>query len=341
MDPQSSFRSTRGRDRAPLAVALVLTAAMLTAAVAPAQAAGVKPPPVKLEIEKYTLPNGLEVILREDHRLPLVAVNTWYHVGPANETAGRTGFAHLFEHMMFQSSGHVSEDEIWKDFFRGYYCPNNASLVIVGDIDKAKTKALVEKYYGSIPRGADVPPITATTPPITEERRATVTDKITLPRVYMCWLTSPIFKPGDADAGVAAQILGGGKASRLYKSLVYEKQICQDVSVVQQSYTLGSVFQLTATLKPDKTTAEVEKAIDEELARFPADGPTAQEVAATQNSIYSATVTSLENFGGFSGVADRLNQYNHHLKDPNFLNKDLARFAAVSPASVKKFANDQ
>src|SRR6185295_15767540 len=450
MKSQSRFRATR--DRASFALALVLAATMMAALVAPALAAGVKPPAVKLDFEKYTLPNGLEVILREDHRLPLVAVNTWYHVGPANETAGRTGFAHLFEHMMFQSSGHVGEDQIWKhlegagasfingttdfdrtnyledvpanqlelalwlesdrmgflldrvdaaslanqqdvvrnerrqsgentpygiveeemwhmifpknhpyypyvigshediqaaklddvkDFFRRYYCPNNASLVIVGDIDKVKTKALVEKYYGSIPRGADVPPITAVTPPITEERRATVTDKITLPRVYMCWLTSPIFKPGDADAGVAAQILGGGKASRLYKSLVYEKQICQDVSVVQQSYSLGSVFQLTATAKPNKTTEEVEKAVDEELARFAAEGPTAEEVAATQNSIYSATVTSLENFGGFSGVADRLNTYNHHLKDPGYLNKDLARFAAVTPGSVKKFANDQ
>ncbi len=114
MDSQSSFRRTRGRDRAPLAVGLVLAAAMVTASAAPAQSASVKPPPIKLEVEKYTLSNGLEVILREDHRLPLVAVNTWYHVGPANETAGRTGFAHLFEHMMFQSSGHVGEDQIWK-----------------------------------------------------------------------------------------------------------------------------------------------------------------------------------------------------------------------------------
>src|SRR5437773_7893033 len=114
MDSQSSFRRIRGHGRAPLAVGLVLAAAMVTASAAPAQSAGVKPPAVKLEVEKYTLPNGLEVILREDHRLPLVAVNTWYHVGPANETAGRTGFAHLFEHMMFQSSGHVGEDQIWK-----------------------------------------------------------------------------------------------------------------------------------------------------------------------------------------------------------------------------------
>jgi zinc protease len=438
-------RRARRPVRAPLAIPLFL-ALTLAPSVA---SAGVKPPAVALEFEKYTLPNGLEVILHEDHRLPLVAVNTWYHVGPANEAAGRTGFAHLFEHMMFQSSGHVGEDQIWKylegagasfingttdfdrtnymedmpsnqletaiwlesdrmgylldrldtpslanqqdvvrnerrqsienapyqiveeemwhmlfpkghpyyawiigshedvqaakiedvkDFFRHYYAPNNASLVIAGDIDKAKVKALVEKYYGSIPRGEPVPPITATTPPITAERRATVTDKITLPRVYMAWLTAPIYKPGDAEATVAADILGGGKASRLYKSLVYTKRLCQDVSVVQQSYALASVFQISATVKPGKTPDEVEKAINEELATFIQTGPTADEVAATQNSIYSGIVTSLENLGGFSGIADRMNQYNQHQKDPGYLNKDLARFEAVTPEAVKQFA---
>ncbi|MGH7341094.1 MAG: insulinase family protein, partial [Candidatus Rokuibacteriota bacterium] len=216
--------------------------------------------------------------------------------------------------------------------------PNNASLVIVGDIDKAKVKKLVEKYYGTIPRGPDVPPITATTPPITEERRIVVTDKIPLPRVYMTWITAPIFKPGDAEATVAANILGGGKASRLYKSLVYEKRLCQDVSVQQQSLTLGSVFQITATAKPEHTLEEVEKAIDEELTRFIETGPTAEEVAASQNAIFSQAVSSLESFGGFSGVADRLNMYNHHLKDPGYFNKDLARYAAITPAAVKKFA---
>jgi len=419
---------------------------------APAARAGVKPPQIKLDYEKYTLPNGLEVILREDHRLPIVAVNTWYHVGPANETAGRTGFAHLFEHMMFQSSGHVGEDQFWKymegagasfingttdfdrtnymedvpsnqlemalwlesdrmgylqdrltaaslanqqdvvrnerrqsienapyqiveeqmwhmifpqnhpyypwvigshediqaakiddvrDFFKRYYTPNNASLVIVGDIDKVKTKALVEKYYGTIPRGPSVPAITATTPPLTSEKRAVVTDKVELPRVYFSWLTSPIYKPGDADAVVAADILGGGKASRLFKSLVYEKQIAQDVSASQQSLQLGSVFTVTITVKPGHTPEEVEKAAQEELTRFEAEGPSAGEVEASQNSIYSGIVTSLENFGGFGGVADRLNMYNQHLKNPGYLNQDLARFASVTPATVKKFAQGQ
>jgi zinc protease len=140
-----------------------------------------------------------------------------------------------------------------RQFFKNYYCPNNASLVLVGDFDTAKTKAMIEKYFGTIPRGAPVPPITAATPPITEERRLSMTDKVALPRVYMAWITSPIFKPGDAEATVAADILGGGKASRLHRSLVYTKQIAQDVSVSQSSYQLGSGFQITATVKPGHT----------------------------------------------------------------------------------------
>ncbi|HEU4723906.1 MAG TPA: pitrilysin family protein [Candidatus Eisenbacteria bacterium] len=432
-------------------LALAATLVGATAMAASSKEISAKPPQIQLDFEKYTLPNGLEVILREDHRLPIVATNIWYHVGPANELPGRTGFAHLFEHMMFQSSGHVGEDQFWKymegagasfingttdadrtnylndvpsnqlemalwlesdrmgflldkitaaslanqqdvvrnerrqsvesapyqlveeamlhaalpkehpyygyiigshediqaakledvkDFFKRYYCPNNASLVIVGDIDKVKTKALVEKYFGSIPRGEPVPPITATTPPITSERRVSMTDKVTLPRVYMLYLTAPIFQPGDAEATIAANILGGGKASRLYKSLVYTKQIAQDATVAQNSYQLGSQFQITVTVKPGHTVEEVEAAIDQELAKFAAEGPTAAEVAASQNSIYSDIVTSLENFGGFEGVADRMNKYNQFHKDPGYLNKDLARYAAVTAESVKKFAQE-
>src|SRR2546421_773661 len=292
---------------------------------------GTKPPGAKpasldvpqLKFEKYQLENGLEVILSEDHRLPMVAVNLWYHVGPANELPGRTGFAHLFEHMMFEGSRHVPgsshfhhleaagasdingttdfdrtnyfetlpsnqlELALWlesdrmgylpdqldqasltnqqdvvrnerrqsienspygiveeavfhklfptghpyyadvmgshadiqaakvedvRNFFKLYYAPNNASLAIVGDFDPAKAKQLVEKYFGPLKRGALVPKIAAVTPPITAERRAVIHDQVELPRVYEAWLTSPIFKPGDALADLASDILGGGKS---------------------------------------------------------------------------------------------------------------------------------
>ena len=412
----------------------------------------VKPPQVKLEFEKYTLPNGLEVILHEDHQLPIVGVNIWYHAGPANEKAGQTGFAHLFEHLMFQSSGHVPEDSYFKflegagasfvngstdfdrtnyledipsnqlelalwlesdrmgflldrldaasfanqqdvvrnerrqsvenapyglveeelfhqlfpknhpyyasvigshediqnakvddirDFFKRYYVPNNATLVIAGDIDKAKAKALVTKYFATIPRGQDVPAIEATTPPITQEHRAKVTDKVELPRVFMGWITSPIFKPGDAEADLTADILGGGKASRLYKALVYEKQIAQDVNASQQSLTLGSIFEIVATAKPGHTAEELEAAIDGELQRLATEGPTPAELAASQTSTFSGIVSSLERIGGFGGVADRLNMYNQHTKDPGYLNQDLARHAAVTTDGIKKFVAEQ
>src|SRR5689334_5101667 len=268
-----------------------------------------------IAFEKYTLANGLEVILSEDHRLPLVAVNLWYHVGPANEEVGRTGFAHLFEHMMFQGSRDVKANEHFKllegagsseyngttdfdrtnyfetlpadqlalglylesdrmgylidkldqknlstqqdvvrnerrqsienvpygmveeelfhrlfpaghpyyayvigshadiqaakledvrRFFKQYYAPNNASLAIVGDFDPANAKQLVEKYFGPLVRGPEVPKITATTPALTAEQRLTVSDQVELPRVYMGWLTPAAFQPGDAEAGLTS-----------------------------------------------------------------------------------------------------------------------------------------
>ncbi|PYQ01764.1 MAG: hypothetical protein DMF83_24880, partial [Acidobacteria bacterium] len=225
-----------------------------------------------------------------------------------------------------------------KDFFRRYYAPNNASLAIVGDIDVARTKALVEKYFGSLSRGPAVPAVDAKTPPITSERRAVVKDKVELPRVYLAWITPSIFQPGDAEADLTARILGGSKASRLYRSLVFDKKIAQTVTANQQSLALGSVFQISATAKPGHTAEELEKAIDAELASYAANGPTAEELAAAQNALYSSTVLSLENYGSFGGVANRLNLYNHFLKDPGYLNHDLARYAALTPASLKAFA---
>src|SRR6266513_1650200 len=426
---------------------------------APAQA-GTKPPGAKpaplevpqLKFEKFKLENGLEVILSEDHRLPMVAVNLWYHVGPANELPGRTGFAHLFEHMMFEGSRHVPgsshfhfleaagasdingttdfdrtnyfetlpsnqlELALWlesdrmayllnaidhehlanqrdvvrnerrqsvenapyglveeaifhelfpkqhpyyayvigshtdieaarvgdvREFLKQYYTPNNASLAVVGNFDRAKTKALIEKYFGSIPSGPPVPKIQATTPAITAERRTTVTDQIELPRVYMAWLTPPIFKPGDADADLAATVLGGGKSSRLYKKLVYEKQIAQDVSVSNQSLILGSVFTVQATAKPGVKPEDLEKAINEELDAFRNSSPTEAELERARNMILTQTISRLETLGGFGGVADRLNSYIHFLGDPGYLPRDLQRYNDASVASVKKLADEK
>src|SRR3984957_4048857 len=405
-----------------------------------------------IKFEKYALANGLVVILSEDHRLPLVSTNIWYHVGPANEIAGRTGFAHLFEHMMFEGSKHVPgnahfrfleaagasdlngttdfdrtnyfetipsnqlELALWlesdrmgylpdkldqasltnqqdvvrnerrqsienspygiveegvfhelfpkthpyhadvmgshadiqaakledvRNFFKLYYAPNNASLAIVGDFDPAQAKEWVEKYFGPLKRGAPVPKIAAVTPPITSERRAVIHDQVELPRVYMAWLTSSIFKPGDADADLAAEILGGGKSSRLYKKLVYEKQIALDVSASQQSLILGSVFEIVVTARPGHTADEMEKAVDAELAPCRKSGPTAVELERARNGTETGMIQGLERLGGFGGVADRLNEYNHYLGNPGYFPEDVHRYQSATTESIRTFAQDQ
>ena len=403
-----------------------------------------KHPVPRIEYEKYRLANGLDVILLEDHRLPLVAVNVWYHVGPANERPGLTGFAHLFEHMMFEGSRHVGEEghfrhleaagaseingttdfdrtnyfetlpsnrlelALWlesdrmgflleklnagklenqrdvvrnerrqsieaqpyglvqeelfhqlfprehpyyasvigshadieaarledvRDFFRLYYAPNNASLAVVGDIRPDQVRSLVQKYFGPIPPGAPVPKVAVDTPPITAERRAVVTDQVELPRVYLAWITDRIYTQEDAECDMVARILGGGKASRLYKELVYERRIAQEVSAQQYSLSLGSIFTIEATAKPGVRAEELEKAIDEVLDSFRRIGPRDAEVERARNVFESAIIRGLESLGGFGGVADRLNQYNHFLGDPGYLARDLERYGqAAGPA---------
>lgn len=431
------------------AIALAQSKPVAKQAVNHAAAASSQAPP-QIKYEKYRLKNGLDVILSQDHRLPLVAVNLWYHVGPANERPGRTGFAHLFEHMMFEGSKHIGskahfrylesagasdingttdfdrtnyfetlpsnqlelalwlesdrmgylldtldeeklanqrdvvrnerrqsvenapyglvEEEVYhhlfpkdhpyyadvigshadveaarlkdvREFFTQYYSPNNASLAIVGDFDPVKTKALVDEYFGSIPAGTAVPKIAVKTPAITSERRSAVTDQVELPRVYMAWITPEAFTPGDADADLLAQLLGAGKSSRLYKKLVYEKQIAQDVFAYNQSLKLGSVLLIGATVKPGVKPEDLEKEINAELEALRTQGPTRAEVERARNTIESRMITRLETLGGFGGVADRLNEYNQFLGDPGFLPKDLQRYDNATPASVKQVAD--
>lgn len=399
-----------------------------------------------IAFEKYKLKNGLDVILSEDHTLPLVSVNVWYHVGPAYEVQGRTGFAHLFEHMMFEGSEHVgpkahfryleaagatgingttsfdrtnyfetvpsnqlalalwlesdrmgfllptldqeklanqrdvvrnerrqthenapygvAQEELFhqlfpkghpyygdvigshadieavrladvRDFFKHYYTPNNASLSIAGDFDPKTIRAEVEKYFGTLPGGPAVPKLEVKTPSITAERRETVTDTVELPRVYMAWFGPSFLTQGDAENDLVTQILGGGKTSRLYQSLVHDKQIAQDVNAFNQSMMLTSIVEIEATARPGVKLEDLEKAIDEVLAEFRAKGPTQAELERARNGTESQMIDQLQSTGR---VADLLNQYNHYLHDPGFLQKDFERYEKVTTQDLKKRA---
>jgi zinc protease len=424
-------------------LALIL---MMTTFAPPTGAQSAPSPLPTVAFEKTTLPNGLQVILVEDRRLPIVAVNIWYHVGPANEAPGLTGFAHLFEHMMFAQTRHIPrgmadrllegagatdsnggtgydqtsyydtvpsnqlelalwvhadrmgylldvldqkalsnqqdvvrnerretvEDEPYglvqealahalfpkghpyyasiigshadiqnakledvRQFFQRYYGPNNASIVIAGDIDKAKTRALVERYFGSFRRSPPVARPSVTTPPITSERRVVVRDRVELPRVFMGWLTPPAYKEGDAELAVAAEILGGGKSSRLYKKLVYERQIAQDVDASQNSQGLVSTFVIDVTARPGVEARALEEAIDAELAQLREHGPSQREVERARNSLETALLSTIEKLGG-DGLADQLNHYNQYTGDPGYLSKDLAQLRSITPADVQR-----
>ena len=393
----------------------------------------------------FTLANGLTVILHQDASVPVVAVNVWYHVGSANERAGRTGFAHLFEHLMFEGSKNVKEGEfdtlleaagannngstnndrtnyiidvpsnalelalflesdrmgylldtmspervngqrdvvknerrqsyenrpygmasieldkmLWPEnhpyswptigymedltaashddvaaFFKKYYAPNNASLSIAGDIDFDRTRALVEKWFGDIPRGGPVEPIAAPPAYVNTVTRKTMTDRVRLPRLYLGWLTPRLYAPGDAALDVASAVLADGKNSRLYKRLVYDTQMAQDVSAYQQSGSLGGSFLIVATARPGKSIADIQKAIDEELDRLRRAPPTAREVERAINTTEANFYRRMERVGGFGGKADQLNGYYVAGGGPDFFAEDLARYTSLSPSDVQ------
>lgn len=401
----------------------------------------------EIPYEKYTLSNGLQVILHEDHSISTVAVNVWYHVGSKNEKRGRTGFAHLFEHMMFEGSKHnpneyfellekvgatlngsTSEDRtnywehlpanhlelaLWmesdrmgfllpamdqkkldnqigvvqnerrqryenqpygrvyetmleamypyehpyswpvigsmediaaatlddvKAFFQRFYTPNNASLCIAGDFEPGKTKEWVEQYFGDIPPGPPVERIKSWIPKVDGEKRMEMGDRVALPRIYMAWHTPPLFKNGDAELDILANVLSNGKNSRLYKSLVYEKQIAQDVNAFQSSNEIGSAFEIIVTAKPGFSLQEIETAIDAELEIILASAPSSDEVETAINGWEARYVRTMQSIGGFGGKADLLNQYNIFVGNPNYYQDDLNRYTNVTPEAVQTYA---
>jgi zinc protease len=401
----------------------------------------------KIEFEKYTLPNGLQVILHEDHGTPIVGVNVWYHVGSKNERPGRTGFAHLFEHMMFQGSKHYDKDyflplqqaggrlngstnsdrtnywetvpsnylelALWMesdrmafllpamtqewldnqrsvvknerrqsyenrpyglvhetllaamyppdhpyswptigsmadvdaaaradvaDFFRRYYHPGNASLCIAGDFEPAEAKRLVAKYFAPIPAGPKVEKLKAAVPELKESPRIRMTDRVGLARLYLSWHTVPDFAADDAALEVLGHILAGDKTARLYRRLVRDMQIAQQVGASQIGREIAGDFTITVTARPGQKLAELEAVVREELARIQAEPPTAEEVARALAQREAQLVRALESVSGFGGRADRLNRYNVLTGDPGFLERDFARFAKVDPAAVQRVA---
>jgi predicted Zn-dependent peptidase len=430
------MKSTR---RAPLALAFVAAVALASPA---ARAADVK---VDIPFTRFTLPNGLTVILHEDHTLPLIAVNTLVRVGSHFEEPGRTGFAHLFEHLMFMGTARAptkmfdawmeaeggsnnawtSEDRtdyydvgpahclpllLWlesdrfsslgkemtqakldaqrdvvrnerrqtsenrpygkvelrlpellypaghpyhhptigshedlqaatvddvKAFFSRWYVPNNASLAIAGDFDPVKVKEQVERMFGWIPRGEAPKEPTAPAPRLGSVVRETILDNVKLPKVVMAWHSPARYAPGDAELDLLAVILREGKASRLYKALVYDHPIAQEVTAEQHSQDLSSYFTIEAIAQPGVPLDKLEAAIDAEVSKILAAPPSAEELQRARNQFETAFVSRLQSV---HERASLLNGYQMNVGDPGFAEKDLHRYHAVTPASLQAVA---
>ena len=402
----------------------------------------------ELQYSRFQLENGLTVILHEDRRLPLVAVNLWYIVGSKDEPAGRSGFAHLFEHLMFmgteavpypgfdsimESSGgsnnastssdrtnyfesgpsHLLETFLYleadrmaalgkfmdqskldtqrgvvrnerrqsyenrpygkafleiprllypkghpyhhpvigshedleaatvedvKGFFQDFYDPGNATLAIAGDIDPARARSLVEKHFGRMPRGPAPPRKPPQPPPRLQGTvRFQVEDAVELPLSVFVWHSPAVYAEGDADLDVLATVIAGGKSSRLYATLVYEKKTAQEVAAYQSSRLLGSELRILVHARPGSSQDEIEAEVDREIERLRADGPTQREVDRARNRIETSFWQGLQSV---SERADLLNTYQFHFGDPGAIGRDRARYDAVTPETVRRWARD-
>jgi len=432
--------------RRPGTFGAALALALGLAATAAARGDDRKPQVPDLKVEKYTLPNGLEVILHEDHATPVVGVNLWYKVGSKNEKLGRTGFAHLFEHLMFQGSRHhdkeyfgpiekvgatingsTSNDRtnyfetlpsnalelaLWLEadrmgfllpvltqakldnqrdvvknerrqrvdnvpygqaaekldealyppghpyhhsvigsladlssasledvsaFFRTYYSPNNASLVVAGDIDVPAAKALVAKYFGPLPRGPAVAKLAPEVPKLDAPKSLTMTDRVTLPRATLVWPTVAVGAEDEAPLDVLAAVLGQlPKENRLFRALMYDRQVAAQVGANSGVNALSGEFTVSLSARPGQGLDDLVTIADAEIARLKAEGPTAAEVEKAQNSQESGLVLGLQATGR---KADFLNANNVEHGDPLAYKAEMVKLFAVTQADVKRVAN--
>jgi len=418
--------------------------AVLAAAVVASPLALAAQTPVDIPYERFVLTNGLTVLVHEDHKAPIVAVNVWYHVGSKNERPGRTGFAHLFEHLMFNGSEHYDKEfqdplervgatelngttnedrtnyfvnvptsaldlalwlesdrmghlvgaisqakldeqrgvvqnekrqdenepygKVWdfltpklypanhpyswtvigsmedldaaklddvKGWFQTYYGPSNAVLTLAGDIDVKTAKEKVEKYFGDIPAGPPVARQGEWIAKRTAHQRGEMQDRVPQARIYKVW-NVPAWGSPDADyLTLAASVLSTGKSSRLFKRLVFDEQIATDVDASVEAREIGGLFVIEAGVRPGTDPAKVERALDEQLARFLTAGPTPVELARAKTLVRSGFIRGVERIGGFGGKSDVLAKGQVFAGRPDYYKVQLGRMAAASAAQVR------
>ena len=406
-------------------------------------------PNLQIPCEKFVLDNGLNVIVHEDHKTPIVAVNIWYHVGSKNEKPGKTGFAHLFEHLMFGGSEHVpgsyieamerigatdlngttSEDrtnyfenvpssaldyalfaesdrmghfyntisqeildlqrgvvknekqqgenqpyavvedlvvkstypvghpyahtvigsmedldsaslEDVREWFRTYYTPSNAVLVLAGDITTAKAETLTRRYFGDIASGVPVTHQRSWVAKMTGEHREMAEDRVPQGRIYKMW-NVPGYGTAAADQlRMAASVLSSGKNSRLYKRLVYDDQIATQVAAYLDEREIGSQFVVVATARQGEDVRKVERAMDEEIERFLDKGLTGKELERVKTQSFAGFVRGVERIGGFGGKSDILASGQTYLGSPHAYRERLGRLEETGAEDVQSAARE-
>ncbi len=401
---------------------------------------------MKIEYDQYKLTNGLNVILHQDDRVPIVAVNVWYDVGSKNERPGKTGFAHLFEHMMFQGSAHVPADlhfkliqrvggtlngstffdrtnyyetlpshylemGLWleadrmgfllpaldqakldnqldvvknerrqrvdnqpygrwlekilemafepdfpyhwpvigymedldrvtlddvREFFRTYYAPNNASLVVAGDFDPAETRELIEKYFADIPAGAVPPAVERKFRSYNQgEKRTVLKDRVQLPRLYMAYHFPEFGTPDAYVTDVISDILSSGRSSRLYQSLVYRQQIAQDAQAVFLPLKLTSLLIIMVTPRPEVPIEKIEQALQRELGDLRNQFVDPDELQRVKNQIEARKIRE---FQSVASRADQLNMHAVYFNRPEGINDEIEQYRKITIENVYETA---
>ena len=399
---------------------------------------------VNIPYQQFMLKNGLRVIVHTDRKAPVVAVSVWYDVGSKHEPKGKTGFAHLFEHLMFNGSenvpgdffeplqqigatdlngttsfdrtnyfetvptaaldralfmeadrmGHLvggitqgklnnqrsvvqnekrqgdtqpfglaeyaqiaglfppdhpyghttigsmadldkaSLDDV-KAWFRLHYGPNNAVLVLAGDIDVPTARALVEKRFGGFPAGPKQAAIAVSIPTLPAPKFETMKDQVATTRLYRWWVVPGLNSPDTVPLSVGMAVLGGLSSSRLDNALVREEKLAVGVSASIQTFAQMSIAEISADVRPGVDVAAVNKRLDGLLAELMTKGPNADEVQRVAMRAVSGKIAGLESVGGFDGKAVALAEGALYSNDPDYYRKEMDEYARATPASVR------